>query len=358
MRLAALICLLAACDALTGGGDDTGVGTTWTATAHPCVGNRTDTLWLDDDQTAWVGCGTTTLGYGVFRTTDGGASWEAPATSPAGFFDAFRVSSVHRSADGVLYVAGIGGDDRVVAVDTSASPMTVTPVFQAMGQTWNGFHVGTFRRNSAGFAVAESLTGADAAYRDGDGGTWTDGYGWWTSGTSFQILDMVMHDDGFYAAGSTIAQPPHVFLPVDSPTGFQLQPVQLSTAFSGELWGIDVDAGGIVAGGVNQDDDVGVVFTGPVNGTDPGDWTMLDVSTIHGGTSPTWIRGVCRNGQRIVAVGELSMVSDGLVFLSTDGGGTWTEITPSGAPSLHRCVLRDNGTLYVAGADGYFAARR
>ncbi|MBW2257663.1 MAG: hypothetical protein JRI25_24120 [Deltaproteobacteria bacterium] len=221
----AALAILPACDVL-----ENGTGT-WSITEHPCVGNRTDTLWFDDADTAWVGCGSTTLGTGLYRSTNGGQTWSAPTTDPAGFFDDFRVSSISRSADGVLYVAGTGGSARVVSVASDASPMTVTEVFASQGQTWNGFHVGTFRRNSAGLAAAESLTGADLAYRTGDSASWQDGYGWWTSGTSFQILDMVLHDDGFYGCGSTITQPPTVFLPpMATSSGFTLDPVTVSAS--------------------------------------------------------------------------------------------------------------------------------
>jgi hypothetical protein len=346
----AALAALSACDAL-----ENGPGS-WTIAEHPCIGNRTDTLWFDDADTVWVGCGSTTLGTGLYHSTNGGRTWSAPTTEPDAFFDDFRVSSISRSADGVLYAAGTGGDARVVSVASDASPMTVTEVFTAQGQTWNGFHVGTFRRNSDGLAVAESLTGADLAYRTGDTDPWQDGYGWWTSGTSVQILDMVLHDDDFYACGSTISQPPTVFLPpAESSSGFALDPVVVSDTVSGELWGIAVDGSGIVVGGVDQDEDVGMVFTGSLTAHDTTDWTAYAVSELY--TQPTWVRGVCRDASHIVAVGEFSMQEDGLVLESDDGGSSWSDITPTGAGPLHRCTILDDGTLAVAGADGFFAKR-
>jgi photosystem II stability/assembly factor-like uncharacterized protein len=345
--LIAALAALSACDALENA---------WSITEHPCIGNRTDTLWFDDADTVWVGCGSTTLGTGLYRSTDGGRTWSAPSTDPAGFFDDFRVSSISRSADEVLYAAGTGGTARVVSVASGANPMTVTEVFVSQGQLWNGFHVGTFRRNSAGLAAAESLTGADLAFRTGDTDPWQDGYGWWTSGTSFQILDMVLHGDDFYACGSTISQPPTVFLPpAETTSGFTLDPVTVSDTVSGELWGIAVDSSGIAAGGVDQDEDVGMVFTGDLTARDTSDWTAFAVSDLH--TDPTWVRGVCRDGNRIVAVGEFSMQEDGLVLESDDGGTSWSDITPTDAPALHRCTILGDGTLAVTGADGFFAKR-
>lgn len=346
MRLLPLFVFLAACDALPLAG--------WSISEHPCFGNRTDTLWLDDADTAWVGCGSTTSGYGLYLSTNGGGSWAAPTTDPAGYFDDFRVSSVSRSADGLLYVAGTGSGDRVVSLDTASTPMTVSTAFESMGQTWNSFHVGTFRRAPDGFAVAESLTGADLAWRQGDDASWQDGYGWWTSGSSFQILDLDELDGDFYGVGSTITQPPHVFVPAEG-SGFAMDPVALDEGSTGELWGLDADAGGFVAGGVDQERDVGVVFTTSGDPADPGAWTLLDVSTVAG-TDATWIRGVCRDGDRVVAVGEYSRTSDGLVLSSTDGGATWADQTPLESPPLHRCAFA-GGTLAIAGAEGFFARR-
>ncbi|MEZ4237454.1 MAG: hypothetical protein R3F59_15170 [Myxococcota bacterium] len=333
----------------------------WTRSAHPCFGNRTDTMWWDEPDTVWVGCGSTTTGYGLFVSDDRGLTWSAPTTTPNGWFDTMRVDSISRSDDGLLYVAGIQttGDERVVSLDTTTSPMVVGEVLSAMSQTWNNMQVGTFRRNSAGLAVAESLNGYDVAVRDGDAGTWFDGYGWWGGGASFQILDLAVHDDQFYGCGSTIAVPPQVFLPPpggQAPGSFQMVPVQLVSGlaeFDGEMWGIAVDDAGVVVGGVDQDRDVGHIF---VSGSDPYDaatWHDVDVSTLIP-SDPTWIRGVCRDGAEIVAVGEYTQRADGLVLHSSDGGQTFTEITPSGAGPLHKCQLLADGALAVTGADGFF----
>lgn len=358
-------------------GDTTGdTGTTggttpdpgWSASFHPCVGNRTDVMWADDRDNLWVGCGSTTVGYGLFSSSDGGRTWSSPTTSPNGWFDDFRVSSIQRGDDGLLYVAGIYtlGSQRVVALDDSTSPGTILEVYNAGSTVGTSFHVGTFRRNSTGTAVAESLTGADLMARFDDGDDFVDSYGWWTSGSSFQILDMVLHDDAFYACGSTISEPPHVFLPPpggqDPAAGFQLVPVNLSPggigAFDGELWGIDADASGIVAAGVDQGRDVGVIFTSGADPYDPAQWSMLDVSTVLG-SDPTWMRGACRSGSTVIGVGEYSTRADGIVLRSDDGGASWSDVTPDSVgsvPSLHRCHIFDDGDVIVAGADGFFAA--
>ena len=149
---------------------------------------------------------------------------------------------------------------------------------------------------------------------------------------------MVLHDDEIYAVGSTIVEPPMVFLPPasgqDPASGFQLVPVQLVSGigeFDGELWGIDVDDSGIVAVGVDQNRNVGHIFTSPADPyVDP--WNDFDVSTIFP-SDTTWMRGTCRRGSVVVAVGEFSQRLDAIVLLSEDGGATFADITPAGAPS-------------------------
>ncbi len=346
--LLASVLLVSGCDLLFGG---------WSVSSHPCVGNRTDALWFDDARTGWVGCGTTTSGYGLFTTADGGRTWAEPSTEPGGYFSGFRVGTISRSADGLLYVGGSGSGVRVAAIDTTRSPAQVTPVLENMGQTWNSFQVGSFRRAADGRALAESLTGVDVAWRASDTAAWQNGYGWWQPEPAVQILDMVEFEGRFYGAGSTISQPPFVMLPEDESGGVGMVPHVLDTRVMGEMWGIAVDQGGIALGGVNQGSAVGVVFTTPGDGADPDAWQRTDVANVVTETGSTWVRGVCRSGPRIVAVGEYSRASTGLVIESLDGGQSWSDRTPAGSPSLHKCVLLPDGTVAVAGADGYFARR-
>lgn len=363
MRLAfPLILLLASgCDLLGVGGDsDTSTTHTtdwqpvegaWAGSSHPCFGNRTDAMWWDSKSTVFVGCGSTTVGYGLFRSTDGGSSWSSVAESR---LSGFRVSSIQRGGDALLYIAGIDTNsrDRVLSVDDNDA---VQVVYEAGDQFWSSFHVGTFRRNNQGVAVAESLTGTGLVWRDGDGAAFQDGSDWPTDGGSYQILDMVLDGGGFYGSGSTIATPPHVFVP-DSTDPFALRPVQLAD-WSGELWGIDVDGGEVVAGGVNQNDNDGMIF---VSGSDPADadgWSSTNVTELVG-SGPTWIRGVCRSGSRIAAVGEFSMLADPILVVSADGGNSWSDWTdalPSGAEALHRCEMWADGRLAVTGQSGYLA---
>ena len=333
----------------------------WTFYMHDCFGNRTDTLWVDDDGTIFVGCGSTTEGdQGFYFSTDGGETWQAPETNPRGFFETWRVWDISRSDDGLLYIAGrnTSNDQRVVSVDTSGGTWDVELELEAGTSVGWSFEVGGFRRTAAGMAVAESSTGTDILYRTGDGEDWADGSAWDDDFGGLQILQLAEYDGEFYGCGSTISNPPYLFVPASSGFGFGV--IQLANGISeynGEMWGIDVDEGGVVVGGVNQERDVGMIYALP---PDHATVRTMDISTFYP-DDPTWIRGVCRNGDHLVAVGEFSMEGEGLVLESEDAGSSWIPITPEMAdpeeifPSVHRCTILDDGTIYVTGANGMFA---
>jgi len=351
MRLTSLCLILlatTACNlALDGEGNPIITGNTGpigVATPHPCFGNRTDALWIDDADTIYVGCGTTLEGTGLYRTTNAGGSWSAVAG-----FEGFRVDHINRASDGVLYVAGIGSNgDRVVSLDSSD---TRRPVFVSGNQIWNNIQVGTFLRLDDGRSIAESLTGSDLAFRSADTADWEDGYGWWTADESFQILDAVIYQGKIAAVGSTIIQPPKFFLQTDDPR-FEMSDTTLGSD-DGELWSLDTDGTGLIAGGVNQNTNVGVVYSTTGDPTDPSAWKSYELNALWPDDT-TWVRGVCRTGDHLIAVGELSTLGDGLMIESTDGGQSWSDVTPTGAPPLSRCQFA-SGRLVVAGAQGYFA---
>lgn len=332
--------LLTACDPLA-------LGTV--VRSHPCVGNRTDTLWADSDEDVWVGCGSTTSGTGLFTTTDAGRSWQA-----APGFDSFRVSHLHRAPDGVLYVAGtdVGGEDRVRTADGE-------PVFVSTSQTWNNYHVGSFVQLDDGTEIAESLTGTGLAWRSGPQADWTDGSGWplplagEDEAGSYQILDLVQFEGDAVGVGSTITQPPTVFVRVSEQDGpLRMQPVVVDPGVRGEIWGVDADAGGIVAAGVDQDASVGRIYVLDA-GQDPTSaaaWQVVDVGEAIDGD--TWMRAACREGSTVVAVGENPRTRDGVVMRSEDGGVTFSPATPYEAPALSACDIVD-GQVIVAGAQGW-----
>ncbi|HMV66167.1 MAG TPA: hypothetical protein PKA64_04910 [Myxococcota bacterium] len=330
-------------------------GTAWVWSSHPCAGNRTDAMLVHPNGSIWVGCGTTTEGNGLYVSGDGGLTWDPPGTSPDDYFRAFRVDDLSLATDGLLYVAGeyTGNgarvDDAVVALDPRSDPSLLPTIFEVGDQTWNSFSVGTFRRLTSGFAVAESLTGTGVVWRASDADPWQDGYGWWPAGDSFQILDMEIAGDRLVACGSTIAQPPHVFVQDDQP-GLHLTPVQLAD-FDGEMWDIVADDQGVWVGGVDQDADEGVAFVSGADLLDPGAWLRIDLGELLPGES-TWIEGLCRRGDAWAIVGRYSQRGDALALWSDDAGESWTEISPEGVGALSVCHIGSDGRMVATGAEG------
>ncbi len=338
----------------------------WTVSSHPCMGNRTDGFLFDDPWTGFVGCGSTPDGTGVYGTTDGGLSWSPVVADADSFLDTFRVMHLSRRPSGQLALAGIhaGGDHRVVALDTRASPPVLEELFAASGESWRGFTAGSYAELPSGLAVAEPLTGNNVAFRMDSSEPWQSGYGWWNEGghQEQQILDLAAHGDGMYGCGSTVAQPPVVFLPPHEPGRFGFEVVSLATgvdSYRGELWSLDVDAAGIVVGGVNQDAGAGMVYVSGADLYQGEAWRALDASTVVlDPEEPTWIRGVCRAGADLVAVGEYSRLGEGLVLRSRDNGFSWRDETAglgTNVPALQRCQVFSDGTVVVAGAEGFFA---
>ena len=334
----------------------------WMAMSHPCVGNRTDVMWFDDANTGYVGCGSTTSGYGIFKTSDGGSSWASAST----LLDSMRVNSIHRADDGNLYVGGTGDNGiRVVYLDPSdaASEYYIKP--DSGAQSWQTFQVGTFRMDGNGRAVSESLTGSDVMYWPSTGAEAISGYGWWNEtiigSAGAQILDMEIHNNQFYGVGSTINQPPYFYYENGmTADAFGFGAVNLAgeglSAFEGEVWDIAIDnSGDFLLAGVNEGTDVGVLWynTGDITTTDG--WKMLDITPITPDipNNATRFYGACRSGNLMVAVGDFSQLSEAIVVMSTDGGTNWSFHTPDAGP-LSKCQIIGSD-IYITGADGLFA---
>lgn len=353
------------------GGDGTGgeAPAGWTIKHHGCPGaSRTDALLVEEDA-IWVGCGTTALGYGLWGSHDGGDTWEETTTSPSNEMAQFRVSSILRGDDGLLYVAGFDANDSdmILALDTSAGlPADVSTVLVSGNQVGTSFHVGSFALLSEDRIWAESLTGVGSLFReDADDGTvgtdWTDTYYWANEGEppGYQMSDIVTLGDDIYGCGATIAQPPYLFLP---PRGAGQEPYELeviempNAGWTGEMWGVAASEDRVVVVGVDQDDDVGKIYVSGEDRYEPSDYTEIDLTSIVGdGDLGTWARGVCMRGDRVVVVGERQPLSThtGLVLLSDDGGETFTNITPMDdvGETVSKCTITEDGLVVVAGAD-------
>lgn len=342
-------------------------GTNWVITSHPCPGaSRTDALQKDSNGTLWVGCGTTASGFGLFTSPDGGDTWQTVTTSPAGIVDVFRVTTLTRGHDGALYAGGIdtteGTNLRVVRLDTSGSmPYPTTATLTSVAQVGRQFTVGSYAELSDGRALADSLSGFDRLYRQ-NAATGPSAADWDALSTGLEsFVDVIAFDDGFYAAGSRINIPPRIFLPPTAPGAqpWELFEVILDPGFDGEMWGIAANDQRVVAVGVNQDSDQGKIYVSSGNPYVPENYTEFFLSDItQDGESPSWARGVCMRGDTIVVVGERQPLSSntGRVVISTDGGKSFDDITPtSSAESITRCAIAASGLVTVVGADGSLA---
>lgn len=358
---------------LDGGGDtgpevDAGMDASmmmaaWTLTEHPCVGNRTDALWRDADGTLYVGCGSTTTGLGLFVSSDDGATWAAPTTTPINFFATWRVHDVWRDGSGLLYVSGrnTANSQRVVSADTSGASWTLEIVYTAGSTVGTSFEVATFRRTPSGRAFIHSTTGSDMLMRADDDAEWVDAD--WATPRK-QLLDMEILGERVFGAGSRIVEPPYLFLEDEEAGTFTMDTFELAMgigAYDGEMWSLDVDASGVVVGGVDQ---AGSASAGYIYVVDPAGPTVTQEYNVRAliPDDATWIRGVCRDGADIVAVGERSARNLGLVLFSSDSGATWTDETPdTGNPAqpyrpAHECLIAD-GDVYVVGSGGSVAIR-
>lgn len=339
-------------------------GTTWTEYSHPCIGNRTDAMWFDDANTGFVGCGSTTIGYGLYTTTDGGNTWST-VPSVNNILDSMRVGSIQRASNGNLYIGGTGDNNlRIVYIDGSGTLKEYYSKPETGAQSWQTYQVGTFRLDSNNRAVSESLTGSDVMYWPNAGSQAVNGYGWWNNtnieGSGAQILDMEIHDDKFYAVGSTINQPPYFFYEDNMTTEFTMQAIKLSgegiADFEGEVWDIAIDnSGSMLLAGLNQGTGVGTLWYSTGDVTNKDNWVLYDISSITPDipSNATRFYGACRYGNLMVAVGDFSQKSEGILVYSKDSGESWT-FAESGTGPLSRCQIVD-GEVFITGADGLFA---
>lgn len=344
----------------------------WAVRSHPCPGvNRTDAFFVDSDGAYWLGCGSGADGDGLFYSEDQGQSWMIPATNPANVLTEFRVLSIHRGADGLLYVAGEGpARAMAISLDTSSSPFAAAAVLTRGSRIGFSFLASPFVTTASGAAFADSFNGSDLLYRpDGsigdDAEMWTNAGDWEDDGSFHQILDAVLDETGerLIGCGSTIAEPPLVYLPSQAAGAepWQMTPVTLVDglgSYTGEMWGVAANADRVVVVGVDQDNNVGKVFVSGADRYNAGDYTETSVDPLVntvGDTDSTWSRGVCMRGDRVVVVGEVQPLgagdNAGFVLESDDGGATFTDITPEGSPvTWSKCSIAADGTLSVAGA--------
>lgn len=340
--------------------DSLAMGGDWVLVTGPCPGSETNALWFDDRQHGWVGCGQNAEGAGLYRTSDGGFTWESLS-----YFDAVRVNDIRRGPDGVLYGAGFHTLEGYSAwyVDENAEPRPVglfQPGSNAFAKVAQGENIAV---TQDGQFLVDSLTGVSAAYQPADGSftefsclgeaSLAD-----PEAEGFQVRRIQAFDNRFYATGSLMSLPGMVYLPskLDGAT-HHLQPLALQAdGEAGELLDLHIwSATHMIVAGIDQGYGLPLVFVANGDPYVKSNWKQVRFAD-SGIDYEAGINGIAVTGDIVVAVGEkIPTDLGGFVAISADGGLTWAEITPKDPSGgfvkpLTRAWRFANGDMVVAGS--------
>jgi photosystem II stability/assembly factor-like uncharacterized protein len=325
--------------------------------------SNANVLWAAVDRSATTGAGVYLPG-GIYKSTDGGASWSSantglPQDSKANATQTTAMYSVHRASDGSLYTAdqGFSTQQRFVSRDG--------------GQTWTtlGAKVtGPFPAAStpyvwASSADARSIYGgtSDAIIASRDRGTtWSDLGGVQNSDGSWQGTGSFSGLLGTRVAFDA-ARPGTMFV-----SGFDAGNVMRSTS-SGTSWtrpvaswdnyngGYDVTTGGLTGQVVYAVLGQNGAFNGIGTSQDAGaTWSVKAGNGLPARYAAGSIRGsvaiASANGATAYAV-----LPDGGIYTTADTGATWSRVgTTSDAWSV--AASRDFSTVYAATDRGILAS--
>ncbi len=333
----------------------------WTEAAGPCAGSGTNTIWFDDRDNGFIGCGENADGEGLYTSVDGGGTWEDNVR-----FEEVRIMDIRRGVDGELYGAGIHQLDGYPAwtFDLSGATIDSVGIYEPSGTVGNVTQAENTAVTADGQAMIDSLTGVSAAYRDA-GGTWEEVDSLDEAllddpaTPGFQVRRILAHDNAFYGVGSLINDPARVHLPsqMEGATwhfaSVELQP----DTRDGELLDMHIwDSTHMILAGFDQSTRFPLIYL--LDGGDPyssDSWEqieLLDSGLEYEGA----INDIHVVGDTVVAVGEkVPTTQGGFVVISEDGGRTWEDITPPGEPrtgALSAVWMFDNGEMVVAGGGG------
>jgi hypothetical protein len=282
----------------------------WHLSRHPCPGPRTDAVAFAPPA-IHVGCGGNLRGGGVYVSRDDG--WSArPELSRV------RALDVGLSEDGSMWVAGPEGVWSVGSDVRREHPVAANGVEAAADVLWIASEGGLVRR-------------------------WGEGP-WTTRWEGEAVRSVAVHGGSAFAV---LRDTPRVLVPsADATGGWPDLEVHLPVAE--RLDDLAVDGAGVLVGGVAGDR--GVLAWSE---SDPAALAGWQVWRLDGWSVATRIRGVCRDGPQLVAVGEAG--AGGMWLQSNDGGRSWVDRgSELGVPPLDGCRLVD-GRLALVGADGFVA---
>ena len=360
-----IIALMSASCELIGG--DTGANTTddtvnkdsnintkldVTASVGPCEGYRTEALLLDQEGTIWAGCGSDP---GLFKLTAGATAF----ASVAGYED-YLIYDLEQ-ADGLLYVGGglWEGKDILKTYDPATGVSETSLKFSGAAPFMRMSKIQNVALATDGDIMVDSLNGNYIGWFHG--AEWTEGY-YWNEGAlqgndkGYQMSQLIAYGDRFYACGSVINQPPTVFLPSTEPEAtYHFKPVELAGPDrDGALEGLAVlGEDHMVAVGVNETTNHGVIFTCTKDCTEAASWVELDVEDDLGveGGAKLWAVTFDATGTLGLAVGDLFPGNTGgYVLITSDGGLTWQRAAGT-FNTLSAVLSLGNGEFLVAGGD-------
>ncbi|NHA66628.1 WD40/YVTN/BNR-like repeat-containing protein [Phycicoccus flavus] len=302
-----------------------------------------------DRVTAWVAGGSVSGGAGgVFRTTDGGATWQdvAPPNADLNFRDVEATSATTAS------VLSIGEGEASRVYRTTDGGASWTETFRSTEPSAFYNCMAFFPGGRHGLAVSDPVDGRFRIAATDDGGaSWrvlpadgmpdsTGEYNFSASGECLTVRGNV----AWFGSGGADAR---VFRSTDRGRTWTAADTGLP---AGEAAGVDGIAfrtprHGIVVGGD---------FAAPADGTDvvattrDGGRTWTDAGDLtHLGEDVAWVPGT-RAG--VVVVGESGAV--GGVSVSGDGGATWIRASSTG---FHTLDCTRDGSCWAAGSGGRVA---
>lgn len=330
----------------------------WTEVENPCGGSRTAALWFDDRKTGYLGRGEAQEGKGLFRTKDGGRTWEA---MPA--FAKTRVNDIRRGPDGRLYGAGWNTESNCSAWVVEEKGFEPRKLFQPGDSVWTAVTQGeNVAVTDDGQVFVDSLTGVTFAYR-ASGGEFVEGRSFLQEALAdpeapgWQVRRVVAYGGRFYACGSLINEPAMVFLPSKDPKAtFHLTRLELQPSNEdGELMDLHLwSAKRAIVVGTCQTTHAMLAYLADGDLHDRKSWKRVDFAA-SGIAFDGWIRSISVQGETVVAVGEkVPTAQGGFVLVSEDGGTTWKNRTPTKRKvgPLSKVWLFENGDRVVAGGGG------
>lgn len=380
----------------TGTGTNTGAsGWSLFAGTVPCTDKAT--MWWDDENTAFWGCGQS--GTNGFETTrDGGMTWTKQVK-----FGGVKVQGITRAPDKSLYISGQLGESPVAKInETTPDRLDYTELFVSGNNAFTSVGQGEGIAVTAdGQMLTDSLTGTNAAYHPGNNAAGKDWYAktctgkdrsnfnpdstktWCelhgvgeetlanASAEAYQVTSVQALNNRFYATGRRINEPAKVRLPSKLPgASYHMQTVQLQkSSQDGELMDLQLwDNGRIMTMGVDQ---TSGAYLPLIYLCDSGkdcynaaSWQSIELD-LHGfkyTNSARDGRAMDANGDHIVVVGNFVPTSiGGWIVESRDGGKTWKDLTSTLAAltktkkldSVYNVKVFPSGKIMVFGEESF-----